>query len=43
MRWNPSAFYAGAFVITLLFTQVFAPVTYLAIETAKFIRTLASL
>jgi len=43
MRWNPAAFYAGAFVITLLFTQVFAPVTYLAIDAAKLIRMVVSL
>jgi membrane-associated phospholipid phosphatase len=43
LRWKPSAFYASAFVITFLFSQVFAPVTRLAVDIAKLARTLASL
>jgi undecaprenyl-diphosphatase len=43
MRRHPAAYYACAFVISFLFTQVFAPVTYLAIDAGKLIVALRRL
>jgi undecaprenyl-diphosphatase len=43
MRWHPASFYACGFVISYLFAQVFASVTFLAIDAVKLIVALRGL